>query len=212
MTRQTDKTDKRGKTDKRAKTGGPAQGGAADAPKPKRMPGDPDRRGMVARMIRVDHAGEYGAVRIYEGQMAVLKGTESEPVIAHMAEQEERHLATFDELVADRRVRPTALLPLWHLAGFALGAGTALMGEKAAHACTVAVEEAIDEHYADQIARLEGEGEEALRQTFEEFRQEELEHHDTALEMGAEEAPGYELLKGAIKRGSRLAIWLSERV
>jgi len=180
--------------------------------KPRRMPGDPSKAEMVERMIRVDHAGEYGAVRIYEGQMAVLGETKSGPVIKHMAEQEEVHLATFNDLVADRRVRPTALLPLWHLAGFALGAGTALMGEKAAHACTVAVEEAIDEHYAAQIEALDGEDEEGLRETFEKFRQEELEHHDTALDMGAEEAPGYDLLKGAIKRGSKLAIWLSERI
>ena len=123
--------------------------------KPRRMPGDPSKAEMVERMIRVDHAGEYGAVRIYEGQMAVLGETKSGPVIKHMAEQEEVHLATFNDLVADRRVRPTALLPLWHLAGFALGAGTALMGEKAAHACTVAVEEAIDEHYAAQIEALD---------------------------------------------------------
>ncbi|MEQ8505052.1 MAG: demethoxyubiquinone hydroxylase family protein [Rhodospirillales bacterium] len=187
---------------------------ATDAPKkPRRMPGDLSKKDMVERMLRVDHAGEYGAVRIYQGQLAVLGDTAASSAdIKHMAEQEEVHLATFDELVADRRVRPTALLPLWHLAGFALGAGTALMGEKAAHACTVAVEEAIDEHYADQIERLEGEGEDDLRDTFEKFRQEELEHHDKALELGAEETPGYELLKGAIKRGSKLAIWLSERV
>ncbi|MEK9672334.1 MAG: demethoxyubiquinone hydroxylase family protein [Rhodospirillaceae bacterium] len=176
------------------------------------MPGDLPKRDMVERMIRVDHAGEYGAVRIYEGQLAVLGDAASAGDIKHMAEQEEKHLAKFNDLVADRRVRPTALLPIWHLAGFALGAGTALLGEKTAHACTVAVEEAIDEHYADQVARLEGEGEDELRDTFERFRQEELEHHDKALELGAEDAPGYELLKGAIKTGSRIAIWLSERV
>jgi len=167
---------------------------------------------MVGRMLRVDHAGEYGAVRIYAGQMAVLGDNAGGGAIKHMAEQEEVHLATFNDLVADRRVRPTALLPLWHLAGFALGAGTALLGEKAAHACTVAVEETIDEHYAAQVARLEGEGEDGLCATFEKFRQEELEHHDTALHLGAEETPGYAVLKGAIKTGSRLAIWLSERI
>lgn len=182
------------------------------AAKPRRMPGDPSKAEMVERMLRVDHAGEYGAVRIYEGQMAVLGEKAGGGAIKHMADQEEVHLAKFNDLVAERRVRPTALLPLWHLAGFALGAGTALMGEKAAHACTVAVEEAIDEHYAAQIARLEGEGEDDLRDTFEKFRQEELEHHDTALELGAEETPGFEALKGAIKRGSKLAIWLSERI
>ncbi len=185
---------------------------AKPAAKPRRMPGDPSKAAMVERMLRVDHAGEYGAVRIYEGQMAVLGEQASGGAIKHMAEQEEVHLATFNDLVAERRVRPTALLPLWHLAGFALGAGTALLGEKAAHACTVAVEEAIDEHYAAQIARLDGEGEDDLRDTFEKFRQEELEHHDTALDLGAEEAPGYEALKGVIKRGSKLAIWLSERI
>ncbi len=185
---------------------------AKPAAKPRRMPGDPSKDEMVERMLRVDHAGEYGAVRIYEGQMAVLGEKASGGAIKHMAEQEEVHLATFNDLVAERRVRPTALLPLWHLAGFALGAGTALLGEKAAHACTVAVEEAIDEHYAAQIARLDGEGEDDLRDTFEKFRQEELEHHDTALDLGAEEAPGYEALKGVIKRGSKLAIWLSERI
>ena len=185
---------------------------AKPSAKPRRMPGDLSKTEMVERMLRVDHAGEYGAVRIYEGQMAVLGEKASGGAIKHMAEQEEVHLATFNDLVAERRVRPTALLPLWHLAGFALGAGTALLGEKAAHACTVAVEEAIDEHYAAQIDSLDGEGEDDLRDTFEKFRQEELEHHDTALDLGAEEAPGYELLKGAIKRGSKLAIWLSERI
>ena len=105
-------------------------------------------------MIRVDHAGEYGAVRIYEGQLAVLKGRASDDTIRHMAEQEQRHLKAFDALVNERRVRPTALEPLWRVAGFALGAATALMGEKAAFACTAAVEEAIDEHYAAQIEAL----------------------------------------------------------
>lgn len=161
-------------------------------------------------MIRVDHAGEYGACRIYQGQLAVLGKSDKAPVIEHMAEQEKRHLETFSKLVAERRVRPTALLPLWHVAGFALGAGTALLGEKAAMACTVAVEEVIDEHYRGQIEALDGDDPE-LGDTCEEFRQEELEHRDTGIEHDAEQAPGYELLTGAIKRGSRLAIWLSER-
>jgi len=181
--------------------------------KAKRLPGDPTREQMIERMIRVDHAGEYGAVRIYQGQLAVLGNQASAPAIEHMLEQEKAHLETFDGLVAGRRVRPTALMPFWHLAGFALGAGTALLGEKAAMACTVAVEETIDEHYADQIERLEGDGEEAeLRQTCVEFRDDELAHRDTGLAMGAEQAPGYEILTGAIKAGSRLAIWLSTRV
>jgi len=179
----------------------------------KRFPGDPGREEMVERMLRVNHAGEYGAVRIYKGQLAVLgekKG--AGPVIRHMLEQEEEHLETFDGLVADRRVRPTAMLPFWHLAGFALGAGTALLGEKAAMACTVAVEEVIDEHYAGQVEHLEGEGEDNLRDTFEKFREDEVAHRDTGLDHGAEQAPAYELLTGAVKAGSRLAIWLSTRV
>ena len=178
-----------------------------------RLPGDPDWKQETERMIRVDHAGEYGAVRIYEGQLSVLGKSAIAPVIEHMAEQERRHLDAFDKLVPERRVRPAALLPLWHAAGFALGAGTALLGEKAAMACTVAVEEVIDEHYAAQIAKLDAEGgEEDLRDTLETFRQEEVEHKETAFENGAGEAPGYEVLTGAIKAGSRLAIWLSTRI
>ncbi len=176
-----------------------------------RLPGDLTREQLIARIIRVDHAGEYGARRIYEGQLAVLGQTPSGPVIAEMHEQETRHLEAFETLVADRRVRPTALQPVWHVAGFALGAATALLGEKAAMACTVAVEEVIEEHYARQIERL-GEDEAELRAALEEFRADELEHRDTGLAHGAGEAPGYEALSAAIKTGSRLAIWLSERV
>jgi ubiquinone biosynthesis monooxygenase Coq7 len=130
-----------------------------------------------------------------------------------MADQERVHLAKFNDLIRQRRVRPTALMPFWHAAGFALGAGTALLGEKAAHACTVAVEEVIDEHYAEQVAKLDAEGGEGeLRDTFEKFRLEELEHRDTALANGAEQAPGYEGLKLAVRAGSKLAIWLSKRI
>jgi ubiquinone biosynthesis monooxygenase Coq7 len=176
-----------------------------------RLPGDPTREELIARMIRVDHAGEYGARRIYEGQLSVLRRTPSGPVIARMHEQEARHLEAFETLIADRRVRPTALQPVWHVAGFALGAATALLGEKAAMACTVAVEEVIDEHYAWQIERL-GEDEAELSAALEDFRADELEHRDTGLAHGAGEVPGYEALSAAIKTGSRLAIWLSERV
>jgi len=178
-----------------------------------RLLGDPNKDQAVERMLRVDHAGEYGAVRIYEGQLAVFGKSKNAPIIQHMLEQEKQHLETFDKLVGDRKVRPTALLPFWHLAGFALGAGTALLGEKAAMACTVAVEEVIDEHYSDQISELNANGEEeGLQETFETFRLEELEHRQTGLNNGAESALGYELLTGAVKVGSRLAIWLSTRV
>lgn len=180
---------------------------------PVRLPGDPTRTQMIERMIRVDQAGEYGAVRIYEGQLAVLGGTSSGPVIEEMAEQERRHLEAFDALVPKHRVRPTALMPLWHLAGFALGAGTALLGEKAAMACTVAVEEVIDEHYAKQVEKLNADGgADDLRDTFETFRLDEIEHRETGLARGAKDAPGYEALTGFVKTGSRLAIWLSTRI
>ncbi len=179
-----------------------------------RLPGDPTREQLIERIIRVDQAGEYGAVRIYEGQLSVLGGSEKGPVIRDMLIQEKEHLDTFDKMVARRRVRPTALMPLWHLAGFALGAGTALLGEKAAMACTVAVEEVIDEHYADQVEKLERmDGDEKeLAEICEKYRQEELEHRDTGLEHGAEQAPAYEGLTALIKSGSRMAIWLSERI
>ena len=175
------------------------------------LPGDPPADQAVARMVRVDHAGEYGATRIYAGQLAVLRNRDKAGLIQHMRAQEDAHLATFNGLIARRRVRPTALLPFWHLAGFALGAVTAAMGERAAMACTVAVEEAIDEHYSAQIADL-GDREPALRETIERFRAEELEHRDIGLEHGAEDAPGYRLLSAAIKAGCKVAIKLSERV
>ena len=178
-----------------------------------RLPGDPTREQLVERMVRVDHAGEYGAVRIYSGQLAVLGRASTGPVIRQMAEQEHEHLAAFDKLVVERRVRPTALMPLWHVAGFALGAATALLGERAAMACTVAVEEVIDEHYAKQIEALEDAGgEAALKQRLEEFRADEIEHREVGLAHGAREAPGYEPLTAFVKAGSRLAIWLSERI
>ncbi len=162
-------------------------------------------------MIRVDHAGEYGAVRIYEGQLAILGKRPSGDLIRHMAEQEQHHLQTFDRLVNERRVRPTALEPVWRVAGFALGAATALMGEKAAFACTAAVEEAIDEHYAAQIEAL-GDSDPDLKKTVEDFRADEAAHRQTALDNGAEQAPGYKLLSEAVKVGCRVAIKLSEKI
>jgi ubiquinone biosynthesis monooxygenase Coq7 len=162
-------------------------------------------------MIRVDHAGEYGAVRIYEGQLAILGKRGSADTIRHMAEQEQRHLKTFDRLVNERKVRPTALEPLWRVAGYALGMGTALLGEKAAFACTAAVEEVIDAHYSAQIAEL-GDRDPELKNTVEDFRAEEAQHRQLALDHGAEQAPGYKLLSEAIKAGCRMAIKLSEKI
>lgn len=177
----------------------------------RRLPGEPDEENDTVRMIRVDHAGEYGAVRIYAGQLAVLRDASARRLVEHMAAQEKKHLETFEDIMRKRRVRPTALMPLWHVAGFALGAATAFMGEKAAFACTAAVESVIDGHYAGQREKL-GEKEGELAHTIETFRTEELEHHDTSLAQGAEEAPLYPLLTAAIKGASRLAIWLSTRI
>ena len=150
----------------------------------RRLPGDPTAAESIARVIRVDQAGEYGARRIYEGQLAVLPAGPARSAVEHMAAQERRHLETFDKMMVERRVRPTALNPLWHVAGYALGAATALMGTEAAMACTVAVEEVIDEHYARQAAALP-ESEDELKTTIEAFRAEEIDHRDLGLVHGA---------------------------
>lgn len=166
-------------------------------------------------MIRVDHAGEFGALQIYAGQLAVLgrdpSARESVAAIRHMAEQETAHFATFERLINERQVRPTALEPVWRVAGYALGAMTALMGEKAAMACTAAVEDVIDEHYAAQAERL-GDADPELKSIIEQARAEELEHRQSALAHGAEDAPAYPLLSAAIKFGCRTAIALAERI
>ena len=175
------------------------------------LPGDISRDEKIKRMIRVDQAGEYGAKRIYAGQIAVLGNTADGPLIQHMADQEQKHLDYFNKTVGDRGVRPSLLQPLWHVGGFALGAATALMGREAAMACTVAVEAVIDEHYAAQAAELD-DSEADLRSHIEEFRAEELEHRDTGLANDAENAPGYEVLTAGVKKVSKLAIWLAERV
>ena len=175
------------------------------------LPGDLTTSEVVERIIRVDHAGEFGASRIYDGQLAVLGRGEKAELIRHMRAQEQVHLETFAGLIGERRVRPTALLPLWSLAGFALGAVTAAMVSRAAMACTVAVEEAIDEHYQAQAEAL-GEDEEALKATIERYRADELEHRAIGLENEAEEALGYRLMSRVIKAGCKVAIAVSERV
>ena len=180
-------------------------------PRTGRLPGDLTKEQLIDRILQVDHAGEYGAVRIYEGQLSVLGRTPAAPVIEQMAEKEREHLATFNELLPRRRVRPSLLQPLWHVAGFALGAGSALLGPKAAMACTVAVEEVIDEHYAKQVALL-GDDEKELRDLCERYRQDEVEHGEEALAQGARQAIAYRPLTAAVKAGSRLAIWLAERI
>ncbi|MBX7494572.1 demethoxyubiquinone hydroxylase family protein [Qipengyuania sp. 6B39] len=168
----------------------------------------------IARMIRVDQAGEFGATRIYEGQLAVMGDRAPDSAeIAGMAEQEAGHRAKFDALMARRGVRPTVLQPLWDRAGFALGAATALIGPEAAMACTAAIETEIDEHYSRQLDELLETGEDPeLAAMIEEFREDEREHRDAALAAGAERAPAYPLLSGMIRLGCRVAIRVSERL
>lgn len=178
------------------------------------LPGRGEKE-IIETAIRVDHAGEYGAVRIYQGQLAILgnsprmRGTAS--LIRTMKRGEEEHLRRFDALLKDHKVRPTALQPLWHVAGFALGAATALMGARAAMACTAAVEEAIDAHYGKQTRQLQTIAPE-LATTVDQFRRDEGEHRETALANGAERAPLYRFLTAAIKAGCRVAIAASERL
>lgn len=171
-------------------------------------------------MIRVDHAGEHGAVRIYDGQRAVFSKNQSKHkrilhLIDEMAQQEQAHLRYFDELIVKHDVRPTALSPFWHIAGFALGAATACMGEKAAMACTAAVEAEIDAHYGAQLATLENSTaplEQSLASTITAFRADEAAHRQTALDEGAQNAPGFALLDKAIRAGCRVAIKLSQKI
>ncbi|XP_003707332.2 ubiquinone biosynthesis protein COQ7, mitochondrial isoform X1 [Megachile rotundata] len=168
---------------------------------------------LLDTIIRVDHAGELGADRIYAGQMAVLGRTAVGPTIQHMWDQEKKHRAKFEELIQKYRVRPTVLTPLWNVAGFVLGAGTALMGEKAAMACTVAVETVITEHYNDQLRRLMESNEKIdkeILETIKKFRDEEQEHHDTGIDHGAEQAPFYQALTNVIKCGCKAAISVSK--
>ena len=163
-------------------------------------------------MLRVDQAGEFGATRIYAGQLAVMGGRHrAARVIARMAAQEERHRTRFDALMTERRVRPTLLAPVWNVAGFALGAATALMSEQAALACTDAVETEIDRHYGRQLDEL-GEDDPELAADITEFRAEEVQHRDTAREAGATNAAGYPLLTAAIRAGCKVAIALSKRI
>lgn len=169
----------------------------------------------VAEMLRVDHAGEYGAVNIYRGQRAVFDKVPGKErlsgLLAEMEAGEQHHLETFDQLLLERGVRPTIFAPLWNAAGFALGAGTALLGEKAAMACTSAVESVIEKHYGEQAEEL-GAEEADLRETILAFREDELEHHDTAIDEGAEDAPGYGVLKRVIGTGCAVAIKIAQKI
>lgn len=180
------------------------------------LPGSGTGNESVKAMIRVDHAGEYGAVTIYRGQRAVFDRIPSKGRVAAqlkgMEADEQHHLDAFDALIAERDSRPTLLTPLWEVAGRTLGVATALMGEKAAHACTEAVEDVIEQHYASQVEALETMGETGLAAQFAQFREEEIEHRDTALHEGAREAAGYPLLSAAIKAGCKTAIEICKKI
>ena len=171
-----------------------------------------DRPRATDSVIRVDQAGEYGATRIYAGQLAIM-GQRSPMArkISAMALQEERHRAFFDRMIVERGVRPTVLQPFWDVAGFALGAVTAAIGPEAAMACTAAVETEIDKHYEEQLIAL-GDSDPELSEAIAEFQAEELEHRDTALASGAEDAPAYPLLSAVIRLGCRVAIATAKRI
>ncbi|RZM11702.1 MAG: demethoxyubiquinone hydroxylase family protein [Sphingomonas sp.] len=171
-----------------------------------------DRQEATHAMIRVDQAGEYGATRIYAGQLAVLGDRHpASRAIHHMAAQEERHRAFFDRMIVERGVRPTLFQPFWNVAGFALGAVTAALGPDAAMACTAAVETEIDKHYADQLVEL-GDSDPELSAAIADFQAEELEHRDHALANGAEDALGYPILSGVIRLGCKVAIAAAKRI
>lgn len=176
-----------------------------------RHPGDGGQEARKARMIRVDQAGEYGAARIYAGQLAVLGDRPEADAIKEMADKEREHLERFDAMMNARRVRPTLLSPIWHVAGFALGAATALAGPKTAMACTEAVEQVIEDHYAAQKAALGGEDPE-LETLITQAQADESEHKARAIAEGAGQAPAHGPVTAAIRAGTRVAIWLSERV
>ena len=182
------------------------------------MPPRPGRGAPKARLdeiLRVDHAGEVAAVQIYRAQAAVFGASALSAALAGrmkaMGEQEAEHLAALDALLSERRARPSLLSPLWRAAAFALGAGTALLGEKAAHACTEAVEAVIERHYAGQVEEL-ADSEPELARTLSRFRDDELAHQAEAVDQGAHAAPAYPLLSALIQAGCRAAIKTAEKI
>ncbi len=167
------------------------------------------RGNFLQQAIRVNHAGEYGAICIYSGQKLILKNKPIISEIIKMEKQEEKHLDYFNKKIIEYKVRPTALLPVWYVLGTSLGIITASIGTKAAMACTVAVEEVIGEHYKEQILQLD-EGE--LKENISKFCDEELEHKEIAIEHDAESALGYGILSSVIKTGCKVAIYLSKLI
>ena len=169
----------------------------------------------IEEFIRVDHAGERGAIKIYEGQLlalnTIVKNEELKKTIEHMKEHEVEHCEFFEKEIKKRGIEPTKFLPLWDLLGVGLGFGSTLLGKKAAMLCTASVEEVIDKHYLDQINQL-GPEEEELKKKITKFRQDELDHKDIAYEEGATKKGFYAIMDRIIKTGSKLAINISEKI
>jgi ubiquinone biosynthesis monooxygenase Coq7 len=176
----------------------------------KKLPGSLSKNQLIDQILRVNYAGEYGAKRIYEGQLSILKSEKSSKVIRHMKSQEIVHMNYFQQQIIERHTRPSILYPLWHVGGFALGAFSAILGPKYAFACTVAVEEVIVEHYHNQLAQID-QDEPELATKIRQFRNEEIEHHDISIAHKAEDAPFFKLFSQTIKIGCKLAIMLAKR-
>ena len=166
---------------------------------------------IIQKMIRVDHAGEYGARRIYEGQLSLPLNQEATNTIQHMLQQEELHLSYFSQLLLERKVRPTILIPLWHVIGYILGKGSVMIGSKAAMLVTQSIEEVIEQHYQHQIDYLESHNiEKELLSRIKQFQLEEVEHRDTALVFGSNEVACGSMISRVIKYMCNVAIRLSK--
>ena len=169
----------------------------------------------LEEFIRVDHAGERGAIKIYEGQLlalnTIVKNDDLKQIIGEMKKHEEEHSNFFEDEIEKRNIEPTKLLPLWDLLGLGLGFGSTILGKKAAMLCTASVEEVIDEHYKSQIDQIEGD-EKDLKEKIIKFRQDELDHKDIAYEKGATKKGVYSIMDKVIKTGSKVAIKISEKI
>ena len=169
----------------------------------------------LEEFIRVDHAGERGAIKIYEGQLlalnTIVKNDDLKQIIGEMKKHEEEHSNFFEDEIEKRNIEPTKLLPLWDLLGLGLGFGSTILGKKAAMLCTASVEEVIDEHYKSQIDQIEGD-EKDLKEKIIKFRQDELDHKDIAYEKGATKKGLYSIMDKVIKTGSKVAIKISEKI
>jgi ubiquinone biosynthesis monooxygenase Coq7 len=170
---------------------------------------------ILEEIIRVDHAGERGAIKIYEGQLLALKTIKQDESlkdkIEKMKEQEKEHLEYFEKEIQKRKIKPTYLLPLWDIMGVTLGFGTALLGKKAAMLCTASVEEVIEDHYQNQLKKL-GNDEMELKAKIEKFKGDEVDHKNMAYEAGATNKGMYSIMDQVIRVGSRIAITISEKI